>query len=208
VDKKEKNMRKRHLVTSLASCMLFIAVTASAHHPSGGTGLIQAGPITTVSASTMQKGKFTFGLQSEYIKLDAFSESRMKRFAEQGYDVHSVDSVNHHFLSISYGLTDNLTLAVKVPYEQINNIRETHADEPDETHKHGDSRGLGDITLLGHYRFLKRNSNLEAAATLGLKLPTGKTNDRDIGGETFEAEFLPGTGAWHPIIGQIGRAHV
>lgn len=194
-------MLKRSHLAGIVSCWLLIAPTAFAHHPSGGTGLIQAGPITTVPASTMQKGKFSFGLQTEYIRLDAFSDSRMRRYAEGGNDVHSADSVNHHFLGIAYGLTDNLTLGLKVPYEQINNISEAHADEPDEIHRHGDSKGLGDITLLGHYRFLKRDNNFEAAATLGLKLPTGKKDDRDIEGETFEAEFLPGTGAWHPIIG-------
>ena len=102
---------------------------------------------------------------------------------------------------MGYGVTDNLTISLRIPYENINNIREVHSDEPDEIHLHGDAKGMGDITLMGQYRFLKTESNFESALFLGLRIPTGKTNDRDIHGETFEAEFLPGTGAWSPIIG-------
>lgn len=195
------NMQKLFVAAGILLYIIFLAASASAHHPSGGAGLVQTGPINTTPASTLQKGLFSFGLQTEYIKLKAFSEARLMRYAELGNDVHSADSVHHHSLSIAYGLTDNLTIGLKIPYVQINNITEAHSDEPDEVHKHGDSRGPGDITLLGHYRFLKHDNGFEGAVTIGLKVPTGRTNDRDREGETFEAEFLPGTGAWHPIIG-------
>lgn len=194
-------MFRQNVIAGTVFFMMLTSVTVWAHHPSGGAGITQTGPVMTISATTMQQGKFSFGLQSEFIKLDSFPDSTMRRYAEQGYDVHTADSVNHHFLSFAFGVTDNLTLALKVPYEQVNNIREAHADEAAEIHKHGDAKGLGDMSLLGQYRFLKLDNKLESAALFGLKMPTGKTNDKDIHGETFEAEFLPGTGAWHPILG-------
>lgn len=175
--------------------------TALAHHPTGGAGLGQAGPIRTASATTLPQGTFSFGMQAEYIDLDNFSDSQLLGFAQQGKDAHTADSVFHNILSVGYGVTDNLTVILMMPYAQVNNIREAHSDEPGEIHLHGDAKGFGDLTVMGQYRFLKTDNNFESALFFGLKVPTGKTNDKDIHGETFEAEFLPGTGAWNPIIG-------
>lgn len=188
---------------------LFLAVviislvsgTAFAHHPSGGAGLGQAGPIRTITATTLPQGKLFFGAQAEFIDLDDFSDSQLLGFSDRGKDAHTAESVFHSIVSMGYGITDNLTISLKASYEKIANIRESHGDEPGEIHRHGSAKGIGDLTVMGQYRFLKTDSNFETALFLGLKMPTGRTNVRDIQGETFEAEFLPGTGSWNPIIG-------
>ena len=58
-----------------ATGILFFAATASAHHPSGGAGLSQAGPIRTTSATTLSRGIFSLAVQAEFINLDSFSDS-------------------------------------------------------------------------------------------------------------------------------------
>lgn len=193
-----------HIRRALFLSIILVAVvsgTAFAHHPTGGAGLGQAGPIRTASASTLPQGKLFFGAQAEFIDLDDFSDSDLLGFSSRGKDVHTAGSIFHTVLSMGYGITDDLTVSLKTAYEKIANIREAHSDEPDEIHLHGDAKGIGDLTLMGQYRFLKTADNFESALFLGLKVPTGKTNARDINGETFEAEFLPGTGSWNPILG-------
>ncbi|MBI5075348.1 MAG: transporter [Nitrospirae bacterium] len=194
-------MHIRKLLIFAVVIIVLVSGTAFAHHPSGGAGLGQTGPIRTVSATTLPQGKLSFAAQAEFIDLDGFSDSQLLGFAMQGKDAHTAESVFHSTVSMGYGITDNLSVSMKVSYEKIDNIREAHGDEPGEIHLHGNAKGIGDLTLMGQYRFLKTPDNLESALFLGLKIPTGKTNDRDIQGETFEAEFLPGTGSWNPILG-------
>lgn len=191
----------RKLLFLSVVAMTLISGTAFGHHPSGGAGLGQAGPIRTAAATTLPQGKVFFDAQAEFIDLDEFSDRELLGYAKRGNDVHTAGSIYHTILSMGYGVTDNLTIGLRMPYENIDNIREAHSDEPGEIHLHGDAKGIGDITLMGQYRFLKTETKFESALFLGIKIPTGKTNDRDIHGETFETEFLPGTGAWSPLIG-------
>jgi hypothetical protein len=66
----------------------------------------------------------------------------------------------------------------------------------------GDSSGIGDLTLLGQYRFYNnRAAQLEMAALLGVRLPTGKVNAVSNEGERFEAEFQPGSGSLDGLFG-------
>ena len=124
------------------------------------------------------------------------------RFAEQENHVHSVDNVFHTVFGAGYGVSDDFTVSLKIPYEYLNNIREAHHDEPEEIHNRGDSRGIGDMTILGYYRFLNMPSHdFSLSLLFGLKVPTGITDEEDREGERFETEFQPGTGAWSPMAG-------
>jgi hypothetical protein len=175
---------------------------SSAHHPSGVGGLGETGPIRTISAATLPEGKFSAALQMEYIDFNRFSDSEMKAFASRGNHVHSADSILHYIYSVSYGLTDDLTFSLRIPYIQPNNIREAHSEEPDEIHARGDAKGFGDITFAGQYRFInKKDSGIASALLFGIKTPSGNTNDRDKNGERFEAEFQAGSGSWDPFLG-------
>jgi len=181
---------------------LLISTNVYAHHPSGGAGLGETGAVRTVSAATLQQNKWALALQSEFIDFDAFSDRELKEIAQSGSDVHSIDSVFHTIFSIGYGVTDDITVSLKVPYVILNNIKEAHVDEPDEVHIHGDSKGIGDLTIFSQYRFLKMyDMNVESSVIFGLKIPSGRTGAKDIDGERFETEFQPGSGSWNPIFG-------
>jgi hypothetical protein len=66
----------------------------------------------------------------------------------------------------------------------------------------GNSSGIGDLTLLGQYRFFNNKAaGLEAALLLGVKAPTGKTDNLADTGERLETEFQPGTGSWDGLFG-------
>ncbi len=143
-------MKKTAIAIAIFSILIMIK-DASAHHPTGGGGLGKTGPVRTISASPLQRGAWALALQTEYIDLDAFSDSELIEFAESGSDVHSVDSIHHTIFSAGYGLTGDLTVSLKIPYVVLSNIREAHSEEPDEIHVHGDSKGIGDLTVYGQY---------------------------------------------------------
>ena len=198
---------------TLAAALLFVCLlsgTALAHHAPGPVGVGLAGPLLTNSASTLEMRGLAITIQSSYVNLNPFSDSEMLGFAEEGHDVHTFDYLYTVSAGIAYGITDNLTLSLKMPYISFNNIREAHAEEHGEeggeehaeVHVRGDSSGIGDITVLGQYRFLKQDSRqLESSVIFGLKVPTGITDEEDENGEKFDTEFQPGSGSWDPIIG-------
>lgn len=195
-------MIKRQVSVVSLFLVLLLCNRVWAHHPTGVTGTGHAGPIITISATPIEKGKIPIAVQSEFIDMDPFPDDEMIGFSNSGKNAHSLDSIFHTVLGVGYGLTDDLTLGFKIPYVRLDNIREAHADEPGEIHPHGDAKGMGDISLFGQYRFLNLKADkIESALIFGLKMPTGKTTDKDIGGERFETEFQPGSGAWSPIAG-------
>lgn len=106
-------------------------------------------------------------------------------------------------MSAGYGVTDDLTIGLRLPYLLRTDIRSGHDDGNEVViDTHGDSDGVGDFTLLGQYRFLNSTYNsLEAALLVGVKVPTGATGVKDRNGEVFETEHQPGSGSWDPLIG-------
>lgn len=183
------------------------AVPAWADHPSIGFGPGGAGPIVTVAADTLPAGRATLGLRVEHGRFDAFSDGELERLAAQDKEVHSVDSLTSLFLGAGYGVTDRLTLGAHIPYVWRTDIREGHQEDgAPEVHVHGDSEGLGDLTVLAQYRFAgAAESPWRASALLGVKTPTGRTDVKDDGGERFEAEHQPGSGSWDPLFGLAAR---
>ena len=174
-----------------------------AHHPSAGFGQGAAGSIVTISAATVPRKSWSFDLRADYLKFDRIEDSRLEELAAAGIEVHSVDDERSVFFSAGYGVTDDLSLGFHIPYIIRRGIREGHMEAgTPEVHVHGDSEGVGDLTLLGTWRFARRESaGADVALLFGLKLPTGSTKEKDRGGERFASEFQPGSGSWDPLIG-------
>jgi len=192
----------------LLSAAVIIALCTSgkafAHHASIGSGIGQAGPVTTISASTLPKGSVNFEVVAEYQKFDTFSDNKLTGLAVRGEaDIHNVESLFSPSIGIAYGVDDNLTVHLRLPYVSRNNISDVHqheeGEEP-EIHQLGDAKGIGDITMFAHYLFLNK-LDLQSSLLAGLKIPTGKKSDKTDSDELFEAEFQPGSGSWDPIAG-------
>jgi len=195
-------MNKRKTAACIAFFLFALCGSAWAHHPTGVSGPGHSGPLRTLSAISIEQGRIPVEVDTEFIDLDSFSDQQLLQFAAEGKNVHSANSILHSSLGIGYGVTNELSIGLRIPYVRVNNIREAHADEPEEIHIHGDSKGIGDMTLLMQYMFLKMTESRPAMAVFfGVKIPTGKTNVKDVGGERFETEFQPGSGAWDPIAG-------
>jgi hypothetical protein len=206
--------RTNLLASAAAVALLGGAGAAFADHPGGVGNTGGAGPINTISASTLPQGSGVIGVTVVYTARDALSDDTLKEAAEhafeEGHDhstVHSLDSTTAVPLSLAYGVTDNLTLMLRLPYVNRRGIREGHAEEHHpgdvelEVESHGSSSGIGDLSALAQWRFLNnRSTGTEAAILLGLKAPTGKTDESDQG-EKLDAEFQPGSGSWDGLFG-------
>ena len=197
----------RSVVKQTITIVLVLLVIISptyADHPSVGLTTGAASPITTTSADTLEKGKWSLGFQVEYNDNNAISSSRLIANAEadEDSDVHSISTLTQYSLNIATGITDNFTLAAQIPYVKRTNIIEAHHDHGDtEIEELGDSEGIGDVRLFGQYRFMKNQSDRTSAAVLfGVKVPTGQTNEESPE-EKLEAELQPGSGSWDPFIG-------
>ena len=201
IARKLRAMRPVFGVTAATLCLVAAGPTL-ADHPSVGLGTV-AGPVITIPATPMTAGEWAVGARSEIIEFDRFSDQQLADFAAAGLEAHSVDQVRAHSVSLGYGVTENLSLYARLPFIQRDSVREGEFDGIDaEAHLHGDSDGIGDLTLLGLYRFLEQeNTGADVALLAGLKMPTGETTDKDREGLEFETEFQPGSGSWDPMLG-------
>ncbi len=210
-----------------------------ADHLSGGFGLDQASAVNTESAIPLTRGAWSIGLRSEYVDNETIFDDdlidlRAEDIIEHGgahEDLHSTRTVWGNALSVGYGATENLSVGMRIPYIRRNDIREpeeghSHQGNPIVIHDiivHGDSTGIGDITVFGLYRFL-HNEQSDLALQFGLKIPTGENDETGFRDEVFvkrvdtgvvpsgtgghahsgtllETHLQPGSGSWDPIFG-------
>lgn len=181
--------------------MVLINTSASADHPTPAFGTEASGPINTVPAGQLGRGQGAIGLRTEIISADAFSDETLESLAASGVEgVHSVDRLSSTSLALAYGVTDELTVSLRLPYVKRNNIREGEMEGGvPEVHSKGDSAGMGDAVFFGQYRFFK-NDSLGASILFGLKAPTGKT-DIEYHDARLDAELQPGSGSWDVLAG-------
>ncbi len=197
-------MNGRVFLTVLAgAAALAVGGVARADHPSVVFDGATAGPITTISVKTQPKGSLGVGLRVEQVKLNAFSDAELEGFAARGIHPHSTDYLLATSLGLSYGLTDDLTLGVRLPYIRRANIREAEdTGGVTEVERQGNSSGIGDLTFFGKYRAIRsEQSGYDLSFLFGIKAPTGATRRTDLQGARFEVEHQPGSGSWDPLIG-------
>ena len=203
---------------SLRLCVGLAGLTtlpAIADHAALGLGGSTGSPIYTESALTLPSGRWSAGWRSEYVNQGRFRDQRL-----EDTELHSTDALWSNTLIVAYGVSDDLTLALRLPYAQRYDVREaehhqdaggdighakhgdpTGADQGGEILDLGDPDGLGDATLFGEYRFFRSaDARTHLALLAGIKAPTGETGRRG-GGERLETEMQPGSGSWDSLLG-------
>ena len=158
----------------------------------GGFGGSQGGLSgqSVFSAQTQEKNQFSLGFLFEYQDWKHFDPVNAHELHEEGRDAHSRRSDSMYNAVIGYGVTDNLTLTLQLPFV----IRETRqVEDHDFLGQSERSAGQGDLLAFGKYRFYDKLFG--ATAIFGVKAPTGRTSEIDKQGERFEPEEQPGTGS-------------
>jgi hypothetical protein len=118
---------------------------------------------------------------------------------------HAHDKVKEEFYHFELGahLTPELTLHAELPYIA------RHYLEVDNHHRLGaqeTSQGLGDLSLIGDYRLWNKDAQ-SLSGILGVRFPTGATDEVNSSGTKVEAELQPGTGSYDYIIGGAWKNH-
>lgn len=198
--------------TAAAATSMIAIGAAHAHHPGGPGNTSGAGPINTISATTLAQGRGVVGIVVDHTSLDPLSDAALIEAVEHAHDhgehhahVHSLDSLTAISINLAYGITDDLTLAVRLPHVRRKGIRAGHVHEGPpvefEVHDEGGTSGIGDLSALAQWRFLETPGGFEAALLAGIKAPTGRTREANADGEVLDAEFQPGSGSWDYMIG-------
>lgn len=194
----------------LAAAISLLAFPAYADHASLGGNTASAGPIHTIGAQTLPAGTFTVGITSEFVKSDRFSDNELEDLAAQHIHAHSSDYMLTHAVNLSYGLAEDLTVSLRLPYVYRDNIRaghHSHGPAGNTAESHGDVGGIGDASVLAQFRVLSHEpTRTKAAILFGLKTPTGETGKKHEG-EKLDAEHQPGSGSWDPLAGVAVTKH-
>ncbi|WP_217426434.1 transporter [Candidatus Methylobacter favarea] len=142
---------------------------------------------------------------AQFISLDSASDATLldiknNAVDEAHGDVHSVNTLLIPSVFAAYGITDDLTLGLRIPYVLRSGVRSPN-EEGDAVNKQGDPSGFGDVSVFGQYRFFHSADNLNhASLVIALKTPTGETGVQNNQGNSFETHHQPG-GAWSPSAG-------
>lgn len=173
------------------AAILFASTPAFAHGDHGGGG-----------GTVLPQGTTLVTFEVDYIKFKPIPDARLTDLALQGVgEVHSLKSIAVPSVSLAYGVTNDLTVGVRLPYLANREIRETDPENGG-INPRGGVYGIGDTTLTASYRFLREGSaGIDAAVIAGVKAPTGRNDAVDKNGEEFETEHQPGSGSWDGIFG-------
>ena len=210
------------LLTILLTC-LSAPPRAAADHPAVSLGSGTSRAMNTESAIPLGRGDWWLGVRSEYVRFREYSDARLLalRRRDPDADLHSVESLLATSLGLFYGVTDDVTVGLRLPYLRRSGIREPghaaaegaisaahttgpgHAGQVGEVERLGEVDGLGDLGLFGQWRVLERRP-WHLALLAGLDLPSGETSERASNGERVETEFQPGSGAVRGSLGLAG----
>jgi len=197
---------KLFLSIFLTSIVVAQSPLVLADHGSLGFGIGTASPIITQPGVTLPANMWAGGIITQFTSFNGASDQKLLDLKNNAVDdahgdVHSVNTYLQPSVFAAYGVTDDFTLGLKVPYVLRSGVRSPN-DEGDAVNKMGDPSGFGDVSVFGQYRFYHSADNLNhAALTIGLKTPTGSTNVQTKQGGAFETHHQPGGGAWSPSAG-------
>jgi hypothetical protein len=188
---------------------LLIALTASPLLACDHCGCDQTaaeggfGTILTPSAGTLKRGAVTLSLNGEFTQYESWDPYATAALVDSGVDTH--DRIHDHQanLSLSVGVTRNLTLTAT-----LNEVskRDFELEDSDRIGQRQTSSGFGDAALQAKFRFYE--GSWDWALLAGVKFPTGRTSERTPGGDLYETELQPGSGSTDFNLGMATTHHV
>jgi hypothetical protein len=174
---------------------------ALADHGSLGFGIGVASPIITQTGVTLPNGMWAGGLITQFYQFDNASDAQLLGYAKRNGDVHTVGNFISPSIFAAYGITDDLTLGLRLPWVIRNGVN-SPTEAGDAINHQGQAAGFGDTSVFGQYRIFHTDDNLnQFSLVAGLKMPTGTTRARTAQGDLFEAHHQPGSGSWDPSAG-------
>jgi len=161
------------------------------NHGPGTSG----GGSSTSSGETLRAGRWSFDVRSDWTEFEHFSvaEAEAEAIAHDEFDALESSWVNS--LALSYGLTDDLQLGVQLGYYAGSNFIDAEADGLGGAESAtADPSGMTDTWVTAKFRVM-HGAGGHLALLGGVKLPTGKDDEKLSNGEELEPSSQPGTGS-------------
>ena len=152
--------------------------------------------VITPTASTLGKGHGFLGFLFDQQGYHTIPAGRANELLNAGHDIHDKQHEEFCTLAGGYGLSKDLDLYLALPFVHRSSIQ---AEDADHLGRGEHAFGVGDLRLVGKYRFWK--DGVSAAVLVGVKAPTGKTSAKNKSAEKFEPELQPGSGSWDCSVG-------
>jgi hypothetical protein len=155
-----------------------------------------SGAVYTISADTMSQGDFYLGFSAQITQNHPLSDTLILSETENGSGhIHGIDTIHSTTTSLSYGITNDLTMNLVIPYAQTLNIRAGELDNGTaQIHEHDDVKGFRDVSAMLQYKIFDDKKS-KIAVLGGIKFPTGKDNIQDAD-EILEVDLQPGSGSF------------
>jgi hypothetical protein len=181
---------------------------ARADHPVVDFSPGAAGPVWTIPAVTVPEGRLAFGAGLQLARPERLTDDELRDRASRHIHAHGSDYLLSPSLSAAYGIARDVSVGLTLPYVRRAGLREAEHGHAaggaalNTVAGQGDSSGVGDLTVLGKYRFANDpGGRYQLALLVGMKVPTGETRRTDARGERFATEHQPGSGSWDPLLG-------
>ncbi len=143
----------------------------------------------------LEPEKWMFGLGYRYQYSHRHFVGRREQ-EDRGHENSEVKNYLHLFdLSMTYGLSEQTTLTLSVPY-QIADRTQQNGDFPDDPRRNTHANGFGDVSLIARrWMFdVKENVDQNIALGFGFKMPTGDPSTEDsrkvLNEDTGEPEII------------------
>ncbi len=185
-------------VARCATCALIGTTTAIANHGPGTSG----GGSSTVSGETLKAGAFELSLRTDWTKFESFTREEAEAHAAESGEFDAIDSSWLETFALTYGVTDDLQLGAQLGYYRGNDFIDAESDGGPAESSTADPAGLSDLWLQAKWRVM-HGQHGHLALLGGVKLPTGKDDERLDNGELLEPSSQPGTGSvdWQAGVG-------
>ena len=186
----------------LALCLLIVQVepAGAAQKDKQAKGPRPVGPVNQSNGGVYEKGEC--GIILKYINViedqlyQGDDEVDFARPTGPGKKV-SKKTTDKYQLTLRAGIFENFDARVVVPF------LDKHMYRHSKTKDFADSNsGVGDIKLISRYRIMsqKRKDPLNMAVGVGVKMPTGETDEKDEAGVFLPGFLQTGSGSWDPIV--------
>jgi hypothetical protein len=132
------------------SAMLFsYSGLSCADHGSLGFGIGTASPIITQTGVTLPTGLWAGGIITQFAEFDNASDKELLHQRDLHGDVHSVNTLLIPSIFAAYGVTDDLTFGIRIPYVLRSGVHSPNEDNKSVVDKLGDPSGFGDVSFFG-----------------------------------------------------------
>jgi len=162
--------------------------------PNHGPGT-SGGGSSTSSGETLRAGHFSVELSSLYTSYEDVSVDEAEAIAIDADEFDAVESTWVNQIALSYGLTDDLQIGAQIGYYSGSNFIDAEADGMGGAESaSADPSGLTDTWVTAKWRVMHGAAG-HLALIAGLKLPTGKDDEKLSSGEVLEPSSQPGSGS-------------